>query len=66
MIGCPPLIAIIQLFYLACAGSWWPDDEFGIVSVIYMTVKYLSYIKLKPTFFPEGGNSISYVRNVVS
>ena len=39
--------------------------EFGIVSVIYGIVKYSSSSKLKPTFFPEGGNSISYMRIVV-
>ena len=39
---------------------------FAIVSVIYGIVKSSSSSKLKPTFFSEGVNSISYVRIVVS
>ena len=61
-----PLIYMIYTFLLACAGSWWPADEFGTVSVIYGIVKSSSSSKLKPTFFPEGGNSISYLIIVVS
>ena len=33
---------------------------------MYEIVKYSSFSKLKPTFFPEGGNSISYVIIVIS
>ena len=34
--------------------------------MMYSIVKYSSYSKSKPTLFPEGGNSISYVIIVVS
>ena len=61
-----PFIAMIHTFLLACDRSWLPAGEFGILSVIYGIVKSSSSSKLKPTFFPEGGNSISYVIIVVS
>ena len=60
------LIAMISTFFLYCVGSWWLAGEFGILSMIECIVKYSSSNKLKPILFPEGGNSISYVRIVVS
>ena len=66
VIGSSLLIAMIQTFILSCAGSWWPDGIFGILLVTFGIVKSSSYNKLKSTFFPEGGNSISYVVIVVS
>ena len=66
MIGSSVLVDILHKFYLACNGSLWQASEFGIVSVIYGILKSSSFIKLKPTLFPEGYNSISYVIIVVS
>ena len=37
-----------------------------IVSILQMILKYSSFNKLKPIFFLKVGNSISYVRIVVS
>ena len=34
--------------------------------MIYGIIKYLSYSKLKPNFFPDGDKSISYGTIVVS
>ena len=42
------------------------SGEFDILSTTEGIVKYSSFNKLKPILFPEGGNSISYVRIVVS
>ena len=58
VLGSSPLITMIHTFCSACDGSWWPAGEFGIVSVIYEIVKYLSSSKSKPTFFPYGVNLI--------
>ena len=66
MIGSSLFIVMLHTFSLACVGSWWPSDEFGIVSVIHGIVKYKLSSKLKPTLFPEGGDSISYVGIVLS
>ena len=40
--------------------------KLGTLSVIYVIVNSSSSSKLKPTLFPEGGNSIPYVIIVVS
>ena len=66
VIGFYPLIATIYTFRLACDGSWQPAVELGIVSVMKGIVKSSPSSKLKPIFFPEGGNSMSYVIMVSS
>ena len=65
MIGSSNIKEMIHTFFLACVGSYWFVGEFGIVSVTYGILKYSSYNKLKPTSYPEGGNSISSVIIVV-
>ena len=59
-------IEIIQTLLLYYVGSWLLAVEFGIVSIIYGMLRSSSTNKLKPVFFPERGNSISYVRIMVS
>ena len=59
--GHSPEIEIIQTLLLDYVGSWLLAVEFGIVSIIYGMLKSSSSNKLKPIFFPEGGNSILYV-----
>ena len=60
------LIAIIHKFSLYCVISWWLSSEFGILSMTEGIAKYSSFNNLKPILFPEGGNSILYVRTFVS
>ena len=61
-----PIDSYDPYIFFNCAGSWLSDGKFGILSVMYGIVRSLSSSKLKPTFFTEGGNSISYVRVFVS
>ena len=44
--------------FLACVVSWWPDGEFGILSVTQGIIKYSSSNELKRILFSTGGNSI--------
>ena len=66
MIESSQLISVNHTFFLYCVGSWWLAGGFSILLMTEVIVKYSSSNKLKPILFPEGGNSISYVRVVVS
>ena len=38
VMGSFTLLYMLQIFFLACAGSLWPPGEFGIVSRVYVMV----------------------------
>ena len=55
------LVVMIKTFFLYCVVGWLQSGEFIIESIASGVVNLSSSNQLKPSFFLEGGNSISYV-----